>query len=200
MDTYLRYILPAYFILYIVFLVVIRTVAVRKEIGKNPVVLSRNDDAHGLIARYFLIWMLMLGAYTIVFCFFPTGYKYFFPMGYLESGVLKISGLVILFVSLVWTYVAQADMRGSWRIGIDEVEKTSLVTQGIFRFSRNPIYLGMMASVLGLALITPNALTVMLLVLGFVLIQIQVRLEEEFLFKMHGNDYASYKSKVARFI
>ena len=200
MNVYLRYILPAYFVLYFLFLVVIRAISVRNAIGKNPVVLSRNDDAHGLIARYFLMWMVALSVYTIIFSFFPSACKYFFPMAYLESGVLKIVGLAVLVVSLIWTYAAQADMRGSWRIGIDEAEKTSLVTQGIFSYSRNPIYLGMMVSVLGLVMVTPNALTIMLMVLGIVLIQIQVRLEEEFLFKMHGDSYADYKSKVSRFI
>jgi protein-S-isoprenylcysteine O-methyltransferase Ste14 len=163
-------------------------------------VLSKSDDAHGLISGFFLIWIFILGIYTAVFSIYPAGYKYFFPMDYLESETLKVIGLAILVVSLIWTYVAQADMRGSWRIGIDEAVKTSLVTQGIFRFSRNPIYLGMLASVLGLVLVTPNALTVLLLVVGFVLIQIQVRLEEDFLFKMHGADYNNYKLKVARFI
>jgi protein-S-isoprenylcysteine O-methyltransferase Ste14 len=200
MNTYLRYMLPLYFIIYFLFLIVIRAWKVQKTIGKNPVVLSKADDAHGLISAYFLIWISILGIYTIIFSFFPSGYKYFFPMEYLESGALKLTGLVLLLISLLWTYIAQADMHGSWRIGIDESVKTNLVTQGIFRFSRNPIYLGMLASVFGLVLVTPNALTVMLLIVGFVLVQIQVRLEEDFLFKMHGNSYSHYKQKVARFI
>ena len=200
MNTLLRYSLPVYFIIYFLFLVVIRAWKVGKKIGKSPVVLSKSDDAHGLISAYFLIWILVLGLYTAVFSFCPSGYKYFFPMYYLESGILQITGLVLLLVSLIWTYIAQADMHGSWRIGIDEAVKTDLVTNGIFRFSRNPIYLGMLASVLGLVLVTPNALTVMLLMIGFVLIQIQVRLEEDFLDKTHGTVYKDYKLRVARFI
>jgi protein-S-isoprenylcysteine O-methyltransferase Ste14 len=200
MNTYLRYALPVYFIIYFLFLVVIRAWKVGKDIGKNPVVLSKSDDAHGLISGFFLIWILILGIYTAVFSIYPAGYKFFFPMDYLESEILKITGLAILLVSLIWTYIAQADMHGSWRIGIDEAAKTNLITQGIFRFSRNPIYLGMLSSLLGLVMVTPNALTIMLLVVGLVLIQIQVRLEEDFLYKMHGTLYADYKNKVSRFI
>ncbi len=200
MNTCLRYALPAYFVLYFLFLIVIRTFAVRKKIGKNPIVLSKADDAHGLISTYFLVWILVLGLYTCAFSLFPKTYAYFFPMVYLQSGALQILGMLILVVSLIWTYIAQAHMRESWRVGIDESQKTSLVTQGVFRFSRNPIYLGMMASVLGLALVTPNALTVLLLVIGYVLIQIQVRLEEDFLQKMHGSSYSDYKTSVVRFI
>ena len=200
MNTYLQYSLPVYFVVYFLFLVVIRAWKVGQRIGKNPVVLSKADDAHGLISRFFLAWMAVLGVYTMVVAFYPSGYKYFFPMFYLELPALKVAGIAVLMVSLVWTYIAQAHMQGSWRIGIDASEKTGLITKGIFAFSRNPIYLGMLASVLGLVLVTPNALTVLLLVLGFVLIQIQVRLEEEFLQKMHGSSYQDYKLKVARFI
>ena len=200
MNNYLRYALPAYFVLYFLFLIVIRTLSVRKKIGKNPIVLSKADDAHGLISTYFLVWILTLGLYIFAFALFPSPYSCFFPLIYLQYGPLQILGSLVLVVSLIWTYIAQAHMHESWRVGIDESQKTSLVTQGVFRYSRNPIYLGMLASVFGLALVTPNALIVLLLVVGYVLIQIQVRLEEDFLQKMHGPTYADYKKSVARFI
>jgi len=46
----------------------------------------------------------------------------------------------------------------------------------------------------------PNAFTLLLAVVGFMLVQIQVRLEEEFLSKTHGENYLHYKSSVRRFI
>jgi protein-S-isoprenylcysteine O-methyltransferase Ste14 len=58
----------------------------------------------------------------------------------------------------------------------------------------------MIATILGLFLVTPNAFTLLLVVIGYVLIQIQVRLEEEFLYKMHGQTYLEYKNSVRRFI
>jgi protein-S-isoprenylcysteine O-methyltransferase Ste14 len=72
-------------------------------------------------------------------------------------------------------------MGKSWRIGIDEERPATLVRQGVFGLSRNPIFLGMMVTLLGLFLSIPNAVTLLVLALGVVLIQIQVRLEEEFL-------------------
>jgi len=64
------------------------------------------------------------------------------------------------------------------------------VQTGIFRRSRNPIFLGMIATLIGFFLTIPNALTLLLLALGFVLIQNQVRLEEEFLIKKNTRDLA----------
>jgi len=49
-------------------------------------------------------------------------------------------------------------------------------------------------------LATPNGLTVLFLILGYMLIQIQIRLEEEFLTKEHGQKYLEYKQKVRRLI
>jgi protein-S-isoprenylcysteine O-methyltransferase Ste14 len=91
-------------------------------------------------------------------------------------------------------------MKKSWRVGIDEQQKTELVTTGIFSYSRNPIYAGMLASVIGLFMVTPNGFTLLLMVAGYLLIQVQVRVEEDFLLKMHGQLYTNYKASVRRFV
>ena len=91
-------------------------------------------------------------------------------------------------------------MRDSWRIGIDRETETELVTTRLFGISRNPIFLGMILSLIGLFFVTPNALTLIFLILGYILIQIQIRLEEEFLIEQHGQAYKEYKQKVRRFI
>jgi protein-S-isoprenylcysteine O-methyltransferase Ste14 len=91
-------------------------------------------------------------------------------------------------------------MKNSWRIGIDTETKTELVTSGLFSLSRNPIFFGMILSLIGLFLTTPNAFTGLFLILGYILIQIQIRLEEEFLIKQHGQHYETYKQKVRRLI
>jgi protein-S-isoprenylcysteine O-methyltransferase Ste14 len=91
-------------------------------------------------------------------------------------------------------------MGESWRIGIDEEHRTPLVRKGVFGVSRNPIFLGMISTLLGLFLVTPNAVTLLVLGLGVVLIQIQVRLEEEFLSSAHGEDYEEYRREVRRWL
>ena len=88
----------------------------------------------------------------------------------------------------------------SWRIGIDEEHRTPLVREGVFGVSRNPIFLGMMLTLLGLFLVIPNAVTLHVLGLGVVLIQIRVRLEEEFLSGAHGEAYAEYRRDVRRWL
>ena len=200
MNLYLRYILPTCCVLYFLFLIIIRAWDVRRQIGKNPVLLTFSDDLHGLIGKYFGIWMTLLCAYTVAYCIYPNGYHYFLPIDYLNINAIKIFGLVILAASLVGTYMAQGNMKKSWRVGIDEQQKTELVTTGIFSYSRNPIYAGMLASVIGLFMVTPNGFTLLLMVAGYLLIQVQVRVEEDFLLKMHRQLYTNYKASVRRFV
>ena len=103
---------------------------------------------------------------------------------------LRAAGVILLLTSIAWTVVPQAQMGESWRIGIDEERRTPLVRKGVFGLSRTPIFLGMMLTLSGLFLVIPNAVTLAVLALGVVLIQIQVRLEEEFLSRTHGIAYA----------
>ena len=137
---------------------------------------------------------------NIQFAFMPTLYDKFLPISQLDTLTMKYVGLGLLAFALIWTIIAQGHMKNSWRIGIDTETKTELITSGLFGHSRNPIFFGMIISLCGLFLTTPNALTGLFLILGYVLIQIQIRLEEEFLTNQHGQNYLEYKQKVRRLI
>lgn len=200
MNEILRIFLPTYFIVYFGIAFVAKIVIVAKRIGKNPLVLPKDDSAYGLIGFYFKLTMIFMFIYVLVFAFIPTLYGNFLPIQQLETSTIKYVGLGLLAFALIWTIIAQGHMRNSWRIGIDTETKTELITTGLFRHSRNPIYFGMIISLVGLFLTTPNSLTGLFLILGYVLIQIQIRLEEDFLTEQHGQKYRDYKQKVRRLI
>ena len=200
MDEILRLALPIYFIIYFGLAFVLKSVIVAKRIGKNPLVLPKGDSAFGLIGLYFKLTLIAMFVYVMAFAFFPTWHDKFLPIISLDNFTLKYIGLGLLAIALIWTIVAQGNMKNSWRIGIDTETKTELVTTGLFKLSRNPIFFRMIISLVGLFLTTPNALTGIFLILGYVLIQIQIRLEEEFLTKEHGQDYINYRQKVRRLI
>lgn len=142
----------------------------------------------------------MIAAVVLAYSLSPRAYEYAVPIDWLEHVWLTWVGLLLLLVSFGWTVLAQAQMGNSWRIGIDEEHRTNLVRRGVFRVSRNPIFLGMILTLMGLFLIIPNALTMLAFVLGAVLIQIQVRLEEQFLAASHGTEYDDYRRRVRRWL
>jgi protein-S-isoprenylcysteine O-methyltransferase Ste14 len=135
-----------------------------------------------------------------VYAFTPMLYEYLSPLPWLEQPILTLLGWLFLAVSLLWILVAQAQMQASWRIGIDQDHKTDLIQHGLFGLSRNPIFLGMRLLLLGLFFVMPNALTLTLWIVGDVLMQIQVRLEEEHLSRLHGESYRAYREHVGRWL
>lgn len=113
---------------------------------------------------------------------------------------LRLAGVVTAVAGIAVTFAAQLWMGASWRIGVDEAERTQLVTTGPFRLVRNPIYTGGLVVVVALTLAVPNLLAVAGLVLVLAGIQIQVRLvEEPYLRRTHGAAYAGYTATTGRF-
>ena len=194
----LKIFLPLYFMLYFGVAFFAKTWIVAKRINKNPLVLPKDDSAYGLIGRYFKITLIALFIYVLIFAFADS--HVFLPITYFEQKIVQYLGLSLLLISLVWTIIAQNQMKDSWRIGIDHETKTELVTKGLFSVSRNPIFLGMIISLLGLFLTTSNALTLLFLIVSYILIQIQIRLEEGHLTQLHKTDYLEYKQKTKRLI
>jgi len=196
----LRYFLPIYLVVYEVMVFVWRSYVVRKRTGINPIVFTRADSVHGFIGRVFKVLFPVVVLVVLVYSFLPGVYAYLAPISWLEQPWLRSIGVGLLIASLLWTVLAQARMGESWRIGIDAARKTKLVEGGVYGVSRNPIFVGIIATQLGLLLVIPNALTLLNFVLGVVLINIQVRLEEEYLRTMHGEDYVAYTRRVRRWI
>lgn len=200
METFLKYFLIAYYTIFFLFAMFIPTYRVWKRTGVNPYKLGNSDSAHDYIGKNFRVTLIACALVVLAFVFFPTLYQKLLPIPYLSHNVLVWVAIILLLFALIWVLVAQAHMQKSWRIGIDEDVKTELVQRGLFKRSRNPIFLGMRVMLLGLFLILPNAVMLVILVAGELLIQIQVRLEEEFLARMHGESYLAYRKQVRRWI
>lgn len=112
------------------------------------------------------------------------------------------AGVVLQVIGTVWLVTSQAQMGKSWRIGVpeDREDSQTVVTEGLYRFSRNPIYVGVIVFVAGLTLSLPSLITVISLVINVVFIRNLVAREEAYMAKNFGEDYALYCSKVRRWL
>ena len=196
--TFYQIFLPIATLLYLLLVFVLRSVILWKQTGVNPFVFGSTEKAHDYIGRVYKVMVLGTWISIGIYSFYSAWYSYLMPIDYLEFDWLKIAGLVLLIISFLWTSVAQYQMSKSWRIGIDYEEKTDLISHGLFKYSRNPIFLGVLISYLGTFLVIPNILSFSILLVTFVTIQTQVRLEEEYLESAQGQEYVDYKSKVGR--
>jgi protein-S-isoprenylcysteine O-methyltransferase Ste14 len=106
--------------------------------------------------------------------------------------LLWISGFALL-------YLGRLKMADSFRLGTPR-EDTSLKRDGIFRLSRNPMYVGVYATIAASCLSTLNPVVVLLAVFVIVIHHTIVLAEEEHMQKVFGREYLVYCNQVRRYI
>lgn len=193
-EVYLFLFLLVYF--FLVFF--IRSYLLWKRTGVNPLTFNKLDDAHGYNGKVFTFISILEFVVVFIYAFKSEWYQYLLPFWYLEHSYLKFIGWGLMIFSLAFVWIAQTQMANSWRIGIDENNKTELVTSGLYSISRNPIFLGVIITNIGLLLVLPNAFTLLIASLSTISINTQIRLEEAFLKNSHGKAYIDYCQKVRR--
>jgi protein-S-isoprenylcysteine O-methyltransferase Ste14 len=113
---------------------------------------------------------------------------------------LNIIGFVFLFLSNAIFLSAVITMRNNWRAGYSYEQDTKLVTNGIYRISRNPAFVGFDLLYIGSALLYPNIINIIFTVVVIILFHVQILGEEKFLADKFGESYLEYKSKVRRYL
>ena len=80
-------------------------------------------------------------------------------------------------------------------------KSTALVTDGMFRWTRNPMYTGMILFLGGLALVLDNLWNwLIVIVFAVVIRQLFIRREEQLMLETFGDDYADYTRQVRRWL
>jgi protein-S-isoprenylcysteine O-methyltransferase Ste14 len=192
--------LTVYFISFFGLAVIWRNYVVTKKAGVNAFKLNKKTGVEAITSLYFKYLPLVSMLVFILYVFFPTIYQSIGPMALISHNLFQLLGMGIMLIALVWIVIAQSQMGASWRIGIDHDNRTEFIKKGLFRYSRNPIFVGVIFLSFGFFLVLPNPLTLTILVLDIALIQIQVAVEEQFLAKAHGQAYAEYCEQVRRWV
>jgi protein-S-isoprenylcysteine O-methyltransferase Ste14 len=136
-----------------------------------------------LLIGFVLGWVLHIG-----------GFGAYRGLSLYLGGVLSIVGAVLL--------VLASGLFRSLGTNVKPWEPTTLlVTSGLYRRTRNPMYLGMALLYAGLALLIDSILALVLLPVVIVIIQTQViAREERYLEGKFGDDYRAYQRRVRRWI
>ncbi|MEH6569855.1 MAG: isoprenylcysteine carboxylmethyltransferase family protein [Halioglobus sp.] len=124
-----------------------------------------------------------------------------FPGPRFTSIEAQVVGGVFIFLGLILLVIAGGLFKQAGTDLVPFKNVSALVTTGVYRFTRNPMYLGMTAVLLGTS-ITVGAFTALPIPAVFMLI-IQFRFilpEEEMLRGIFPQDFPAYCSRVRRWI
>ena len=80
-------------------------------------------------------------------------------------------------------------------------ESTTLITEGFYKYTRNPMYVGMNSFLLGLLIILNNPINFIFLIIFFFIVRNLFVIKEELQMEQtFGEDYLSYKGRVRRWL
>ncbi len=117
----------------------------------------------------------------------------------IEHPVLIIASIIILLFGLILTVVSLINLGKSTRLGIPTV-KTEFKTNGIYKISRNPMYLGFNCITIAAIIYNINVFSVIFGIYCIIVYHLIILGEEVFLERSFGNKYKLYKQNVRRYI
>lgn len=122
-----------------------------------------------------------------------------FGWSHLSSNA-RFTGLCVGAIGDIIFLISVLCMKDSWRAGIPDRDKTELVTDGIYSYSRNPAFLGFDLQYIGVLLMYCNLLTLMFTIFAISMLHMQILQEERYLASVFGEDYQKYRYKVFRYL
>lgn len=158
--------------------------------------IKTNQMGVGNKSKKVLLIERIMSCATILACI--VGVCSIFLVKQLPMTGVRIAGIVIGILGVIFFATATISMKTSWRVGIPE-EKTVLVTQGIYRWSRNPAFVGFDLMYLSICLMFPNVVLVVVSVWAGVMLHMQILQEEEHMHQMFGEEYEVYKNITLRY-
>jgi len=138
----------------------------------------------------------------LFFCLFASlTLDYLLPLVSFHNLPLRIAGVVLILFGILMSATAAASFGKAGTPVIPFERSTALVTRGWYRFTRNPMYLGMTLSLLGTGLALNSVGALLPLPVFIVLMEMLfIRGEERFLEEIFGDEYRSYSLRVRRWL
>jgi protein-S-isoprenylcysteine O-methyltransferase Ste14 len=118
----------------------------------------------------------------------------------LRAGPLA-AGVLCVVVGLWLFYRSHADLGTNWSITLEVREQHRLITDGVYRRVRHPMYTALLVYSVGQALVIPNWVAGPSYLIAFgILFAFRVRAEERMMLDQFGDQYAAYMARTERLL
>ncbi len=148
-------------------------------------------------AVYLVLFYYLLVLVNLIFHFSFWGFISYVSV--LDRVSIQTVGFALGVAFLVLMSLARLNLGSSWRIGLDLETEDPLVTDGFYRFTRNPYFAFLLGLQFSIILVVPTAVTIFAFIQSYLLLSLQVRQEEPFLHDKYGDEYDIYRENTGRF-
>ena len=136
------------------------------------------------------IFALLSIGYGLMTIFISRYFHPFFQIGFVPYWILVILGLILIGIGLPFFFISVKTVTHAYNA--DE-----LVTDGIFRCCRHPLYSSWVVFIVpGMALLVNSWIALSTPVAMYFILRFLVRKEESYLETVFGSEYLEYKKKV----
>ncbi|MDY2888544.1 MAG: isoprenylcysteine carboxylmethyltransferase family protein [Candidatus Caccosoma sp.] len=192
----LKHLLPfgiiALAIIFIFYLIYFTKMFLQKKQGiKTNQIGSRKEKKLHIIETLMAIATYSIVLVEVISIF--TNFNY-------SINIIRIIGAILGFIGDLVFLLAITCMKDSWRAGIPKSDKTKLVTNGIYKISRNPAFLGFDLVYIGILLLYFNPIHLIFTLFAIIMLHLQILQEEKFMEATLNDEYVDYKKKVFRYL
>jgi protein-S-isoprenylcysteine O-methyltransferase Ste14 len=106
------------------------------------------------------------------------------------------TGVFCLARGLYWFHRSHSDLGTYWSVTLELRENHRLITQGVYRHVRHPMYAALFLYSIGQALVVPNWVAGPSYLVAFgILFALRIGAEERMMLETFGDEYAAYMAR-----
>lgn len=177
---------PLMAMLVIVAATLVRGAAIRRATGDRPWAFASAKGVQRIAGSSFA---LSVAALIVAAALAPS-----------DLTIWTIAAATVSLIGAAIVIVAQVQMGRAWRVGVREGDAPLFVSHGLFRYSRNPIFVGMMLVGLSAAIVSGKLWSWAALALFVLSCIVQVRIEERHLEASFSDAYRVFRRQVPRWL
>jgi protein-S-isoprenylcysteine O-methyltransferase Ste14 len=144
---------------------------------------------------------LMPPTYLLFAILLCIALHFLIPIMYIIPSAWNLLGLVPLLLGIWMNLSADRAFKQAGTTVKPFEESDSLIQGGVYRFSRNPMYLGFVGILLGISFLLRSVSPYLVVVVFAVLIDVMfIKVEERMLETKFGDEWGRYRSRVRKWI
>lgn len=147
----------------------------------------------------FLVLRIVGFSLWIICLLYPLFPGIFRPFTFRENVIVQITGMILAVGAIPMGYAVFTSIGKNITDTVETRKNHQLITTGIYRYIRHPLYTTGFLFFIGLGLLSSNWLVILLSCLVLVALVIRTQTEEEELIKLFGDQYIEYRKTTGKF-
>jgi protein-S-isoprenylcysteine O-methyltransferase Ste14 len=117
-----------------------------------------------------------------------------------KQPIFQILGVVLAILGLIIAITARKKLAENWSSNIEVKKDHKLITTGVYKYIRHPIYTGIACMGIGTFLVFHSLLSLLFLLVMITFCVLKLKKEEVLLMKHFPNEYPAYKKRAKALI